>query len=334
MDFLKSFVRSFIPNSENEYKPHFFRAQAMLTLALTIVVLGAGAFTLEKIIVKNQDYLAAVISSVLVDLTNTDRQNNGLGGLKVNPILQRAAQMKADDMAAKGYFAHTSPDNITPWHWFKEAGYDFTYAGENLAVRFSDSVDVENAWMNSPGHRANILNSKFSEIGIATAQGLYEGQSVVFVVQEFGNPAVPQKKVATVAPKVVVTTTPVPKVQPPEVAGTSIEQVTPQPKVILEDKNFIAVKSEPATSSPLAASASTDASISLVQKLITSPRTLVNTIYLILAAVIAVALALMIGIELKHQHPLNVLYGVLLIVLMGFILYFWQVLPPGSLLVI
>src|SRR4029079_16600268 len=113
---------------------------------------------------------AAVISAVLVDLANGDRAQHGYGTLTLNSTHVAAAQAKANDMAAKGYFAHVSPDGTDPWHWFKEAGYQFDYAGENLAVNFVDSGDVNDAWMNSPTHRDNILNPHYTEIGIATAE--------------------------------------------------------------------------------------------------------------------------------------------------------------------
>ena len=116
---------------------------------------------------------ASVIDSVLVDLTNTDRAAYNLGGLTVNQKLVEAAQAKANDMATKSYFAHTSPEGIDSWHWFKQTGYDFQNSGENLAVDFSDSADVERAWMNSPSHRDNILNGKYTEVGIATATGIF-----------------------------------------------------------------------------------------------------------------------------------------------------------------
>jgi uncharacterized protein YkwD len=131
---------------------------------------------------------ASVVNSVLVDLTNTDRSAYNLGTLAVNDTLVAAAQAKADDMAAKSYFAHTSPEGLDSWHWFKQAGYDFQHAGENLAVDFSDSADVERAWMNSPSHRDNILNGKYTEVGIATAVGTYQGHSTTFVVTMFGSP--------------------------------------------------------------------------------------------------------------------------------------------------
>jgi hypothetical protein len=137
---------------------------------------------------------AAVVSAILVDLANGDRASNDRAILKMNPVLVTVAQAKANDMAAKGYFAHTSPEGVDPWHWFKEAGYSFTYAGENLAIDFVDSADVERAWMDSPTHRENILNSHYTEIGIATAEGVYEGHPTVFVVQEFGAPSTSERQ--------------------------------------------------------------------------------------------------------------------------------------------
>jgi hypothetical protein len=130
--------------------------------------------------------VAAVVSAVLVNLTNEDRAQNSLETLTINPELVKAAQAKADDMAAKGYFAHKSPEGLEPWYFFRAAGYQFEYAGENLAVDFTDSGDVERAWMNSPRHRANILDGRFTEVGIATAVGTYQGRTVTFVVQMFG----------------------------------------------------------------------------------------------------------------------------------------------------
>jgi uncharacterized protein YkwD len=125
---------------------------------------------------------------VLVNLTNQNRVAANVSELKVSPILEKAAQMKADDMAAKGYFAHNTPEGLTPWYWFEQAGYKYIYAGENLAVNFEDSEDVETAWMNSRGHFLNIMNPNFTEIGIATSTGIYKGRQAIFVVQMFGAP--------------------------------------------------------------------------------------------------------------------------------------------------
>lgn len=353
MNFFKDLFDSFVPHADNDYKPHFFRMKSFLILLAAILLLGLLTVFLQRTIIEKSDYLAAVISSAIVDLTNTDRRVNNLAHLDVNPLLERAAQMKADDMAKNSYFAHTSPAGVTPWHWFKEAGYAFAYAGENLAIRFSDSVDVERAWMNSPTHRANILNSHFTEIGIGIAQGVYDGQPTVFVVQMFGAPSVKQAfpgflssapaegAQATTTAVSGATTTPVSlaSTTPSAVKGAEAEIVPeeasapaeePAPKVIVQDDTFIAVKNEVATASPLAVEPAS-ASETLVQKIVTSPKSAVETIYLVLATVIALALAVMIGIEIKRQHPKNVALGVILIVLMIALLYLGQFFGPGAL---
>lgn len=172
-----------------------------IAVSTALVISIFVASSLDSIFIRSQQY-ASVVAAVLVDLANKDRNENRLDGLKINPVLTKAAQLKADDMAAKSYFAHTSPTGIEPWHWFEEAGYKFSYAGENLAVDFSDSAAVNSAWMNSAAHRANILEQNYTEIGIATAQGFYQGRPTTFVVQEFGKPAAPTKKPASQVTKV------------------------------------------------------------------------------------------------------------------------------------
>lgn len=134
------------------------------------------------------DSVSAIYGSVLVKLTNQERVVANVAELTVSPILEKAAQMKADDMAAKGYFAHNTPDGKLPWYWFEQAGYKYKYAGENLAVNFQDSEEVQTAWVNSRGHFLNIINPKYTEIGIATSTGIYKGREAVFVVQMFGTP--------------------------------------------------------------------------------------------------------------------------------------------------
>lgn len=185
----KHLKQYFVPHEENDHKPHALRGPAILGLALAIVaILGLSALQLQ-VVTNSERFLASVLPGVLVDLTNDDREKRDLHELEHHPLLERAAQLKANHMAENGYFAHNSPDGTTPWEWFYQAGYQFQHAGENLAVNFSDSQDVEDAWMDSPGHRANILNGDFTQIGIATAKGEYKGRETVFVVQMFGTPA-------------------------------------------------------------------------------------------------------------------------------------------------
>lgn len=172
------------------WKPTFLREEVYAATFVLVVCLFAGAGITDRYLKENgSPYIAAVISAVLVELANEDRVEGGLHDLQVNPKLAAAAQAKADDMAAKGYFAHETPEGYDSWHWFTLVDYDYAYAGENLAVNFSESADVEKAWMASPTHRDNILNKNYTEIGIATAKGTYKGREAIFAVQMFGRPS-------------------------------------------------------------------------------------------------------------------------------------------------
>lgn len=131
-----------------------------------------------------------IATSTIISLTNGDRISLGLPALRADAALEAAAQMKADNMAAQGYFAHNTPDGKNPWYWFKKAGYAFLYAGENLAIRFSTPAAIEKAWMASPGHRRNIVNGNYSDIGVGIAYGTYQGSATAFVVELFGSRSV------------------------------------------------------------------------------------------------------------------------------------------------
>jgi len=179
----------FIPHAGNDYTPHMLQKTAMLGM-LGLILLSFLVANFQALLWQGSSWLVGtVLPSIVTDLTNHERNNLSLTSLRRSAVLDKAAQLKADDMAAGSYFSHTSPAGVTPWYWFEQAGYLFTYAGENLAVHFSDSDEVVEAWMKSPTHRANIINDNYTEIGIGTARGVYEGYETVFVVQLFGTPA-------------------------------------------------------------------------------------------------------------------------------------------------
>jgi hypothetical protein len=131
---------------------------------------------------------ATVLVGALSNLTNQERQLNNLKPLKINPLLSKAAQLKAEDMAKNSYFSHTSPEGKTPWYWLDVAGYKYDYAGENLAINFNETKDVVDAWMNSPAHRDNIIKSLYTEVGSGVATGTYEGKTATFIVQDYADP--------------------------------------------------------------------------------------------------------------------------------------------------
>lgn len=122
--------------------------------------------------------------------TNLQRHGNGgLAPLDMNAQLNAAAEAKLQDLFAKQYFEHLSPTGAGPSDLAKQAGYDYAVVGENLALgNFEDDQVLVQAWMDSPGHRANILSVSYREIGIAVGQGIYEGHRTWIAVQEFGKP--------------------------------------------------------------------------------------------------------------------------------------------------
>ncbi len=123
----------------------------------------------------------------VIDLVNTERTKKGANELVINEKLSRAAMEKADNMIENNYFSHTAPDGKTPWHWIEKTGYDYSYAGENLAMDFNQAEKMHEAWMESPTHRANILNKKYKEIGVAVKTGIVDNHSTALVVQMFGS---------------------------------------------------------------------------------------------------------------------------------------------------
>jgi len=128
-----------------------------------------------------------IVASDVIALTNNERSKAGLAPLVENPLLNRAAQLKASDMTTVHYWTHVSPTGVQPWDWFKQVGYHYVHAGENLAKDFDTSAGVVQGWMNSPGHRANVLKPQFTEVGTAVICGNVVGVDTELVVSEYGS---------------------------------------------------------------------------------------------------------------------------------------------------
>ena len=216
----------FVPSHHNAYRPHILRRRSLVFL-LALALVAEGLLVANLIARQSgHDFLAAVIQSEIILLTNAERAQNNVSQLKENALLDRSAQAKADDMARLGYFAHVGPDGKEPWAWIDAAGYNYQYAGENLAVRFVDSKDVVSGWMASPTHRANIIKPVYTDVGVGIAQGLYKGQPATFVVQYFAAPSISlAKEGQTAAAAAPSTTTVAASVQPP-VQVLGVETVT------------------------------------------------------------------------------------------------------------
>jgi hypothetical protein len=364
----KHLKRYLVPHHANDFRPHLLRESAVLAMLGATLILFIGSIAFSKII-QRTDLGAAIYSSLLVDLANKDRAGQSLTVLTPNPLLEAAARMKAEDMAAKGYFAHQGPGGEKPWYWMSRAGYRYLYAGENLAIDFVNSEDVEIAWMNSPGHRANILNGYFTEIGIATAEGVYEGRPTTFVVQMFGKPlavARPQPVAGAeiendpapvagsndIAPTTSATAAPT-----SSVAGTTSVPVAkpkparPQPvETIVEDPTFIAVRAvstgtpemDPelaatttASTVPIVGSTDPGASVPAWQKVLVSPAAAMRYAYGALAALIGVVtIAMLAHTHARNRHPRSIAYGALLAGLCLVLMYLATAYPFSAVVVL
>ncbi len=325
----RSMLRSLLPRSKKGRKEaELFGGAGVAIVSALVVSIFIGS-SVDRYFITSQQY-ASVLATVLVDLTNGDRTQNSLTALTLSPALTAVAQAKANDMAAKSYFAHISPEGIDPWHWFTQEGYAFDYAGENLAVDFSESSDVERAWMNSPTHRENILNPKFTEIGIAIAEGTYRGRRTTFVAQVFGTPSssgvqralagvsIPESPseiaLATSAPSVLGEVTPVPVAEQEPAPETSEDRVIAQGGVEKEVEVLGTAAEEVPAPAPEAVkpskvappvtvvAGSTPNYASIWAHIAASPRSMMQYLYWTLAILIVIALGVATEWEIRLHH--------------------------------
>jgi len=196
-NFLKGLL---IPCEENKFRPDFLERMSV-GIMLALILLSFSIANLQALLWMGSDWMVStILPAVIVDLTNNERNGEHLIVLTRSDLLDKAAQLKAEDMAKNEYFAHYSPTGISPWYWFDQVSYDYVHAGENLAVHFTDSNEVVNAWMKSPSHRANIMDGGYTEIGVGTAKGQYKGFPTIFVVQLFGTPNVKEVQKTPISP--------------------------------------------------------------------------------------------------------------------------------------
>lgn len=313
---IKTFKKYFIPHKHNKHRPHILRWEAALVI-LSLTLLVEVYFLVQAFwLMPSINFFAAIIPNAIVDITNQERLTNNLNFLKTNALLTQAAQLKAEDMAQKGYFAHTSPQGLTPWFWLGKTGYQFNFAGENLAINFLDSQDVTNAWMNSPSHRANILNNNFTEIGVGTAKGEYQGQETTFIVQFFGRPTQVLAQVSTPTKPVEIASVPSSPAPPASAPTQSPSQL------------FVAVKGANETSNPPQPANSNEFSSQnqpsqsgFLNNFLATPHAISNYFYFVLLTILGLALLLKIFIKIKIQHPTLIVNGVALIIIIASIVW-------------
>lgn len=245
--------RYFIPHEYNQHRPQILRHPGLTGFLIFVLTIELTFNLFFSTYPKLLGFATSIYYNELIQLTNEERRTKKIPELKENQVLSRAAELKAKDMFAQDYWAHTAPSGTTPWHWFDETGYHYVIAGENLARDFNTSRGVVAGWMASPSHRDNLLNENFTEFGIAVVNGKLLGEETTLVVQFFGRPT-PQlvtTEVAQIPPVVqeVVEKEQVPVVQKEEVAEkspiVSPEEVffssSPEPLVISRNEKLYPV---------------------------------------------------------------------------------------------
>jgi hypothetical protein len=207
-------------------------------------------------------------------------------------------------------------------------GYKYSAAGENLAINFVESKDINDAWMRSPGHRANILNNKFTEVGIAAAQGIYRGRQTIFVVQFFGKPA--KTSAATARPSAIASARPNSTKQ--ENSSTAIPA---QPTNQSVSDLFVSAPETPAGENPKVAAVSAEQTsvvqsievrprgfVASLKTVLTSPRVIVNLIFIILGGIIFLVSILKLFVRAGVPYAAPVFNGFLILVILASLFYF------------
>ncbi len=185
-DMFKFLHNYFFPHTRNNH-----RSKILHNTSLFIIILVLLASSVVSLVVNraNPSILGVTYSMTdqeLLILVNQERIANGKEPLKLNAVLSSAAKQKAEHMFANNYWAHFAPDSTSPWHFITTNGYNYIYAGENLAKGFSNAQEVVKAWMESPAHRDNILSSQYRDIGFAIVPGHLQGEDTVLIVEMFG----------------------------------------------------------------------------------------------------------------------------------------------------
>lgn len=204
------FYHLFIPHHTNNYRARVLHVDVLCFYLVAVFFFHTALSFIHRIAPDVLGYAIDMSVEQLLSVTNEKRGAIGLAPLQFNSALSNAASQKAADMFAKNYWAHTSSEGSTPWQFITSSGYEYRFAGENLAKNFLRSPDVVEAWMASPTHRDNILKQEYRDVGFAIVNGVLEGEETTLIVQMFGTPyiespaqgekaiVIPEKALATV----------------------------------------------------------------------------------------------------------------------------------------
>lgn len=240
----------FAPIESNNYRPKLLHHKILLFLTLFFVVSGVLVSQVKTNFPSVLGVSSDISSQELLLITNAKRQESGLPSLTLDNELSAAATNKAMDMFSKDYWAHVAPDGTTPWVFIKQSGYNYIYAGENLARGYYSASDVINAWMASPEHKENMLSANYKNVGFAVSTGKLNGEETVLVVEMLGSTSLAQAPQAGDSEKSVAVsdTDSLAQAQPAEAQAQSEPQS--QPNTLAATKVKTDLNSKESTISP------------------------------------------------------------------------------------
>ena len=216
----------FLPKHTNNFRAKILHHDFLTVYLVFALVMTVGITHLENSSGSILGYATDISTSKLLELTNVERAQNNLPALIRNEKLEKAAQAKAKDMFEKNYWSHYGPSGETPWEFILASGYQYEYAGENLAKNFLFSDGVVQAWMDSETHRENLLRPEYTDVGFAVVNGVINDEETTLVVQEFGKPLYSTSKVESNAPQ-----------EQPVTATDQIVENIPNPLVLADSAN-------------------------------------------------------------------------------------------------
>lgn len=227
--FIHTIRHLFLPHHTNNHRAKLLHPHSLVALSALVFGLNYAVSVFAQVSGGVLGYASDITVEQVLEKTNGRRKEHGLPELSLNNRLSDAARRKGSDMFTFDYWAHTNPQNGTdPWYFFDAVGYQYRFAGENLARDFATTDPMVQAWMDSTTHRDNLLSPRYRETGISVVNGTLGGIETTLVVQLFGT-----EQQVVVAPQVSATSTQ----HPPEIAQTLSVSKGEKPETTSSDQS-------------------------------------------------------------------------------------------------
>lgn len=331
----------FVPKETNSFLPTALRPQSLFWYGI-ILLAGKIALISLALIWPMTSFFSSIGAERLLALINQERQARSLSALTLNDSLNSVAGLKVNDMLSQNYFDHTSPAGVTPWHWFKEIGYNYVYAGENLAMGFTETDAVFQAWMNSPTHRENILNSNYREIGLAVKAGQVKNHQETLAVLVFGRraasayqvpAAVKESSAPSVSPPVSSQAPASPKVTPAILAAPAVSpsptapaaaSPAPSPSANNQEpalRSVLGLEPQPSNSEPPSLAEAAGYTPKVLGTFASKSEEISKSLYLYFALFLALALLVNIFIKFRIQYWPTIIATTLIITLSAVLIF-------------